>query len=241
METAGVEDQNLDVNASPSDVDPEIVDAGQREGKPEKPKLTDAEKALAKARDDNAEKLRQERERSIRLEAELNALKNKPEPEPEYDPDMPMTYGEYQALEKKREERERKTQADKQTQEFQIRVKKSVDQTRTKYKDSEYNYDWALNYALEHFPEDDIRGIMAMSNPAQRLYDLVMLQDENRDKINSGAIKNTLNQINKNLNSPGTLSEVGGSNRTIDQIKQYDKLSGRDFVSKMDEIIASKQ
>lgn len=245
MET-GENIQDMGENLTPPVNDPEqIVDAGQpekppEEGKPKKPELSETEKALIKARDENARKAREAEDKFLRLQEQV--LAQRPvEREEEIDPDMPMTVGDYNKLEEKRVANERKRQQETQVKQAEDRVKQSVAKVRSKYSDSEYNYDWALEYAQTHFSQEDLNAIALMSNPAQKLYDFVMLQDENRDKVNrSEIVKETVDTISKNLNSPGTLSETGGANKVMDELKQFDKLSGREYVEKMDAIIASK-
>jgi hypothetical protein len=225
-----------DVTTEPSSASEEIVDAGQPEVEPEKPQLSEKEKALIAARDDNARKLRMEQDRAARLEAELQSLRTVEEPEPEIDEDMPITFGELKRLEAKKQQAELKKREQAQQTELQKKVYTSAVKTRDQYKDSEFTYDWAYQYAMENFPQEDINAIYLMSNPAQYLYDLVMIKTGNKDKK---VVKDTIDTIQKNLKSPGTLSKTGGANSTMDTIKQVDKMSGQDFIAEMDRIIAS--
>lgn len=233
---AGETLDEMDVTTEPSSESEESVDAGQTEGQPEKPQLTEKEKALIAARDDNARKLRFEQERAQRLEAELMSLKTVEEEPEEIDPDMPLTYGDLKRLEEKRQQAEAKKREQTQQVELQKKVYSSAIKTRDRYKDSEFTYDQAYQYAMDNFSQEDLNAVYLMSNPAQKLYDLVMVATGNKDQK---VVKDTIDTIKKNLESPGTLSKTGGANSTMDTIKQADKLSGQDFIAEMDKIIAS--
>jgi hypothetical protein len=243
MEDQTGEIQNTDENLSPSDNgSEEIVDAGQPEEKPEKDTLSDKEKALIKARDDKAERARQAEERAIRAEEKARLLEeqltSKPEPEEEFDPDMPLTFADLKRIEAEKEQKRQAEAQKKQTADFQKRVLSSVETAREKYKDSVHTYDWALEHARKNWSEEDLNAIALMKDPAQKLYDLVMLDTGN---VGKESVKDTLETINKNLNSAGTLSETGGANKTLDSLKQIDKMPSKDFIEKMDEIIRTRQ
>lgn len=222
----------------PTSTSDDTIDAGSDEGKHQET-LTEREKALIQARDDNAEKLRQERAFNQQLQAQLQQ-RQQPEPEPEDDDDdyMPLTKADYKKMQAKEKEKEAKAAREKADRDFQLKVYNSANQARKKYEKSDFTYDEAFRYAQENFSENKLRAISMMDDPGQELYDsVVMATGQGREKV----VKETLDTVNKNMNSASTLSGSGGSNRVIDEIKSLDKLSGQDFVSKMDEIIRTKQ
>jgi hypothetical protein len=226
-----------------SPVSEEMVDAGSEEGQPQKPELTDKERALIKARDDKARKAREAEDRAIRAEERARMLEEqlKPkheEPEEEFDEFTPLTYGDLKKMREKEERQRQAEQRKRQEQDFQAKLVSSANKAKKAYKDSDFTYEDALQYAVDNFSENKIRAISMMDDPGQELYDAVLYATgRHKEK----AVQEAAKTIQNNLNQAGTLSSKGGANKILDTIKKMDEMSGPDFIAQMDEIIKSKQ
>ena len=248
----GVTPQETDVTTLPSGEPEGDVDAGQVEAGEPKETLSEKEQALIKARDENARKAREAEQRRIEAEERARIYQEQLKPQQEeddlgIDPDMPLTLADLQKIEEAKQKKEQQRRQQDYEKAKQAKINKSLAKAQDKYKDSEYNIDWIENYVQTHpdkYTPEALAAIGAMPDPVETLYRLVMSEDENRDKISAidrqQTVKETIDTINKNLNSPGTLSNIGGGDKVMDSIKQMDKMSSTDFVKYADSIIKKK-
>jgi hypothetical protein len=203
-------------------------------------------KALIKAKQEEVKKRQQAEAERDYYANQLKQTQQQPQKEEEedLDPDMPLTYADFKRLEEKRQTLEAKRRQNENLARMQTEVVKSVAAVREKYKDTDFTYEDAVEYANANFSTSERSAIATMRNPAQRLYNLVLQESGRIDKIKSKAqqetVTETLNTIKKNLNSPGTLSNVGGASKTMDSLRQMDKKPRNEFLAEMDALIASK-
>lgn len=207
---------------------------------------------LRQARDDNAAKLREASTNLDRITQENAQLRNitqqlvnkQPVDEFQDDPDEPLTRGEWQKLEKEREAKRAKELQEKNVRVQEEKVIKSANRARKNYAKEDFTYDMALDYAEKHPDKIPMIPITMTEDPAQTLYDLVLIQPENKDKFiktaQANAVKKTVETINENLNQAGTLSDTGGGDRTLDEIKKYEQMSYAEIIAEADAIIKQR-
>jgi len=181
------------------------------------------------------------RERGAReaLERQINELRQpKVEQQPQFDPEEPITVKQAQEMLAQYQERNR-------VQAQQERIAKSADDTRAKYKEADFTYDdalvWASGYdnlgnrvGEPHLSPGALGAVLTDPNPAQTLYDLVLLKNTDLRKkqdqnIQTETVKKTAEVINRHLNQPSTLTNVGGSNRVLDQVKKWETMTNEEF------------
>jgi hypothetical protein len=195
--------------------------------KDEKEGLIQARKAEAAKRREAQQEAAVERGRREQLEKMIEKF-NQPQ-EQQFDPNEPITIG--QAQEMLRKQREEESISRQQSQ-----VIESVNRTRDKYKDSEFTYDDAYEWAMSgNIPKAMMGAVLAdPSNAGQLLYDLVQLRHPDLRKnqtetIQTEAVKKTTEAINRHINTPRTLSNATGTDKSLDNIKAIESMSYNDF------------
>jgi hypothetical protein len=194
--------------------------------KDEKEGLIQARKAEATKRREAQQEAAVERGRREQLEKMIEKF-NQPQ-ENQIDPNEPITIGQAQELFRKQREEESIIRRNSQ-------VIDSVTRTREKYKDSEFTYDDAYEWANNGGINKEMgNAILYDPDPGQALYDLVMLKHPDLRKnqtqtVQTETVKKTVDAINRHINTPRTLSNATSTDKTLDNIKAIEGLNHSDF------------
>ncbi len=245
------ENQNPVVNedaltASGESETPPVEDTGTAEKTAGKTEPSESEKVIIKIREDERAKTKAAREearlakeeaaRALRIAEEAVARREPQVKQEEYDPDEPMTRGEWEKLEREKKAKEAQ-------KELEDKVSKSVQRAKEKYKNSEFNYDKAIEYAAKNFSQNRFLAIFQSEDPAEELYNLVLIQPDIKtqylESVQKEAVKETVATLNKHLNQTGTLTKAGSSS-TIDEVKKWDQMSYKDILKEQEKVIASR-
>jgi hypothetical protein len=202
------------------------------------------EAALIQSRDDLAERARQSDKRAdqsdetarMALEAakraeEYNAYLQGQQQRPVdrfegRDPDEVVTIAELKQIENENKQRIETAQFKTKEEQRQNNLTESLDRAREKHS----NFDEVLAKAQKIFNQQELGAIGMMKDPGERLYKMVIAENpEMKAQEKADIVKETIDTVNANLNTPGTLSGAGGSDTVLDQAKKFGQMSNEDF------------
>ncbi|MCP4614427.1 MAG: hypothetical protein GY845_37570, partial [Planctomycetes bacterium] len=118
------------------------------------------------------------------------------------------------------------------------RIDSSIDRAKGSYAD----FDEMYEYAKKVYTPEELGAIGATKDPGDLVYRMVKARPEIQAKESTTqkatTVEKTVAAINERMNSSGTLSDVGGSDRLLDQVKKWDQMNpnSQDFDDELERV-----